>query len=420
MKRMVLGILGLVVLLAALLPQEAAAIPAFARKYKTACTTCHAPFPRLTAVGEAFRLNGYKLPEGDELAIKDQPVSMGAAPYKAMFPASVWPSDIPGIPPLSLRIIGSVTDATGGSVPSHTNFNFPDEIDLLSAGALGADFAYFANLAFTPGSGTTNVDGLAWLMWQDLFGGVIGKNHLNIKAGNVGRQSIALPNSRDENSFTVEGYLYQDQLGLTPQPGVQVNGFGANWRYYAGLVQTNQDSNKKDYYGGLAFKFGGVGFDGSGLKSEEGGLTTSPSGYWRDDSILLGLFAHRAYSGATADVADQFGADIQFNYMDVSLGGGYIREKADATDTTQDIWFVEGHAFVYPWLIPYARLEALKVKDTDDQDKTRIIAGAAFLVRANIKLNVEYRYYTVNDPMTSAGGGTHDEDQLTFLVDFSL
>ena len=63
MKRMLLG--GLIIILAFLfwgiVPRDAAAIPAFARKYKTSCMTCHAPFPTLTAVGEAFRLNGYRL-----------------------------------------------------------------------------------------------------------------------------------------------------------------------------------------------------------------------------------------------------------------------------------------------------------------------------------------------------------------------
>lgn len=42
------------------------AIPAFARKYKISCTTCHAPFPRLKAYGEEFAGNGFALPEGEK------------------------------------------------------------------------------------------------------------------------------------------------------------------------------------------------------------------------------------------------------------------------------------------------------------------------------------------------------------------
>ena len=454
MKRLFWGSTFLTVFFVSLfLPKDAAAIPAFSRKYKTACMTCHTVFPKLSALGEAFRLNGYKLPDADELYVKDQPVSLGAEPYKKVFPQSIWPSDIPGMPPLSIRATGGVnvnSGDTNGTDSSNTQFNFPGEIDLLAAGALGKDFSFFVNLAFTTESGTTTAEGQAWLMWQNLLSGILGKNHLNIKAGNVGRQSIALPNSRDENSFTINGYQYQDVLGLGPQPGFQVNGFGSRWRYYAGIVQANSDSSSKDYYGGLSFKIGGLGYDGSGLKSEEGGLTTSPSGFWRDDSILFGLFGYRGFTGQNADKDDRYGADLRINFKDFSLGGGYIREKADAstsapvdttatgamkrlfeltqrrfslldestaTDTTKNLWFAEGHYFIFPWLIPYARYEALTV-DTNDQDQARIIGGLAFLLRANIKLNVEYLYYTTNQPREAAGQGKHADDRLSFLLDF--
>jgi hypothetical protein len=37
---------------------RARAVPAFARKYKTSCVTCHTIFPKLTPFGEQFRRNG--------------------------------------------------------------------------------------------------------------------------------------------------------------------------------------------------------------------------------------------------------------------------------------------------------------------------------------------------------------------------
>lgn len=454
MKRMVLGSIFLAVFLVAHYPKEALAIPAFARKYKTTCTTCHTVFPKLSALGEAFRLNGYKLPDADELYVKDQPVSMGAEPYKKVFPNSLWPSDIPGMPPLSIRATGGVNVNTGsanGTTTNNTDFNFPGEIDLLAAGNLGKDFSFFTNLAFTSEAGTTNTNGLVWLMWQNLCSSLLGKNHLNIKAGNVGRQSIALPNSRDENNFTINDYLYQDVLNLQPQPGFQVEGFGSRSRYYAGIVQSNSDNSAKDYYGGLAFKIGGMGFDGSGSKSEAGGINTSPSGYWRDDSILFGLFGYRAYTGVNAYQADRFGGDFRLNYKDFSLGTGYIRETGNvanttstaeetkspfyyfgmqkysifyqtpsSTNTTQNLWFIEGHYFVFPWLIPYARYESLTEDNVGDQNMARIIGGLAFLIRANIKLNVEYMHYTINQPREAAGQDKSADDMLSFQLDFAF
>ena len=254
MKRIFLGSIILAVFFVSLLPKDAAAIPTFARKYKTACMTCHTVWPKLSAVGEAFRLLGYRLPETDELYVKDQPVSLGAEPYKKMFPQSIWPSDIPGMPPISMHVSGGVNVNTGGAngtSSNNTEFNFPGEIALLAAGALGKDFSFWTHVSFETEAGSTTTSGEAWLMWSNLFGGFLGKNHLNIKAGNVGRQSIALPNSRDENNFTITSYQYQDVLSLQPQPGFQVNGFGSRWRYYAGIVQANSDSSSKDYYGGV-------------------------------------------------------------------------------------------------------------------------------------------------------------------------
>jgi hypothetical protein len=45
---------------------RASEIPAFARKYRVSCATCHAPFPRLNAVGEAFAANGFEFAPGKE------------------------------------------------------------------------------------------------------------------------------------------------------------------------------------------------------------------------------------------------------------------------------------------------------------------------------------------------------------------
>ena len=50
------------------------AIPAFARKYKTACATCHNNWPELNDFGRAFKLNGFKFPKDDEEMVKDPPL----------------------------------------------------------------------------------------------------------------------------------------------------------------------------------------------------------------------------------------------------------------------------------------------------------------------------------------------------------
>lgn len=83
--------------------ERADAIPVFARKYRTSCVTCHANFPKLNSVGEAFRRNGYQFPMSDELLVKDEPIPLGAESYKELWPNSIWPSDISHLPPVSFR-----------------------------------------------------------------------------------------------------------------------------------------------------------------------------------------------------------------------------------------------------------------------------------------------------------------------------
>lgn len=65
-------VVALLALLATWLCAGAAqAIPAFARRHETACTTCHQfHYPWLNSYGRRFRENGYQLPDGAEDAAR--------------------------------------------------------------------------------------------------------------------------------------------------------------------------------------------------------------------------------------------------------------------------------------------------------------------------------------------------------------
>lgn len=81
--------------LLAIMPTQALAIPSFARKYRTSCSTCHIAYPVLNSFGKAFKARGYRLPM-EETLTKDEPVSLGAPAWKKVFPESLWPADMPG------------------------------------------------------------------------------------------------------------------------------------------------------------------------------------------------------------------------------------------------------------------------------------------------------------------------------------
>ena len=437
-KGILWGMIGVMSLLAlATVSDKAEAIPAFARKYETACITCHATFPRLTALGEAFRLNGYKMPGMDELYVKDEPLILGAAAYKRVFPNAVWPSTIPGTPPIALRIAMNYAGNTGGGPPPKTNFTI-DEASLLGAGSFGENMSFFvviehhdASLNSTFNSSDNTISNefdsgtslSAWLMWSDLFKSALGDHHLNVRLGTVGKQDLALPNNRPEGKITVEEYLYADELdidvGGNKSVGAELNGFGKSWRYNAGVMNGDGTSSKKDYFAAASFKIGGLGYDGSGGTTVEGGLSTTPSGYWRDDSVRFGGLYYISHTGPDGTKFERVGADVRASYKDFQVGSGYITGKNDETTEKKNIWFVEGEYFVFPWMQPYVRYEQM-TSNLPDGDKSRFVVGTALLARANVKFNVEGKMFTKNQPAEAGTGNKHGEDQVVVRLDYAF
>lgn len=413
MKKMIFWSLILTVsfLFVELFPGDAEAIPAFARKYKTSCVTCHGTFPRLTALGEAFRLNGYKMPDGDELYVKDQPVSMGAAAYKKVFPEAVWPSDIPGMPPISIRVIGDLEYDIGDDGNDRDNpykVEFPHEVEIFVAGSFGESMSFFGEIEFEEPN-NSEITLKAWLMWED----ILEENIFNIKVGSIGMQEIDLPNTRNHNRITRSKYLTHEKITMSlAGPGLEVNGFGKIWRYASGIVKPQDRFGDPAFYLTGSLKFGGLGYDGSGGTTEEGGLETTPSGYWRDDSILFGGFYFKG-----DDDIDRYGVDARWNVNDLSLAVGFLKEDNYVSSLDEDILFAEAEYFVYPWLQPYVRYETLDA-DAPDSDEARVVIGSVLLARANVKVNVEGLFYTENDPQEAAAKDKNVDDRLFVRLDY--
>src|SRR5579862_1645187 len=134
------------------------AIPAFSRQYGTSCTTCHLDFPKLNDFGKAFKDAGFKFPKDDETFVKNPPVMLGAPAQKDVWPHSVWPGTIPGMPPIGLRmnnffqVTGSNANrfnalAAPGTVPPvipgsdfETGF-----FSIFMAGNFGSDIAFWVD-----------------------------------------------------------------------------------------------------------------------------------------------------------------------------------------------------------------------------------------------------------------------------------
>jgi hypothetical protein len=103
---------------------DARATPAYARRFDTACATCHAPLPpRLNNVGALFHRYGFRLPDADEngtLILKMIPAHgiMDATSISAQFEARHDPEAEPGTSRTTMAL-GEVEFVGGTSIGDH-------------------------------------------------------------------------------------------------------------------------------------------------------------------------------------------------------------------------------------------------------------------------------------------------------------
>lgn len=448
---MLLLLSGLVLLV---LPAELFAMPTFSRRYHTSCATCHQAFPRLNAVGESFRLNGYRFVD-DDLYQKVPPVELGDKAYKRLWPRALWPSGVPSTSPLSIISRMMAEGDLDRTRKSAVTLLLPEEVEFVWVANLGDDISLYGDVIFLQKDfGGADVESWATLKSWIQFQGLVGENWMNLRVGTVGTQSMGLFTARDANFYSTHFYLYTtwvmpkihaDTAGLTefignnfsigPQAGIEVNGFGTRWSYAGGIVGGDlaapagaaPDSDISfvgsgggrgtDMYLQLAYKFGGAPFDRRGEAASE--VLTTSAEFWRDDSTTVSLFGYRG--GATVGVVDldgrvrededpfwRLGASVQHQFRDLTLGavwtaGHNARPYAPLSlaSVTSRAWHVEAMYFAYPWLLPYARFESLDMDLPDgipgleaNQDISRLLLGAKAMIRPNVGLIAESPLYT--------------------------
>ena len=433
----------------------ARAMPHFSRKYRTSCVTCHEAFPRRNAVGDAYRMRGYRFVD-DETYVKKEPVELGDESYKRLWPEAIWPSDIPSQIPLSLATRFLAEIDMDGSRDDTVMFLFPEELELVFADAMGDDISLYADMIYiSKDFGGSDVESWitlkAWMQYQSLFGP---ENMFNLKAGTVGIHGLSLYTGRDANNFTTHFYQYStwmmpkvklaagglndfdgNPFSLQPLVGLELNGVGKRWAYTTGLVNgdvknpVNEFPEDDMYFVGIAesspsdvffqgvYKFGGMPMDGSQM-TEESPLNARPE-FWRDDHLMFSVFGYLGNAEIKTEDAGEvirtndddywrLGGSFRVQYKDLMVGAGYMYGNNDnpygdlsPDSVDSNAWFAEGYYFVYPWLIPYLRWEGLKldlpsdVAGLDpDQDRSRLILGAKAMIRANVSLNVECTTYT--------------------------
>jgi len=361
----------LAVLILHLYKEAAEAIPVFARKYKTSCSTCHIAFPKLNPFGEVFRGNGYQIPEFDERYVKEKPVNLGAPAWKDAWPDGIWPGELPLIPPLSLA--GNFLYHYSEDSEVRHDFIFPDEVELLSAGTLDRDISFFGNVALIEDGDFGGVERFFIRFGNLLNSGSAG----HLASITIGQFEPAYVPASNRRRLTHTAYL--------------INTFEAGKNNF-------HFGDQRDIYLKAGYKFGGIGLDGSGIKEGEW-----LHGDWKESSVYIGAFGYygenRVVSSLKLD--DRFyryGLNFSISYADVNLFGAVLAGNHDNPDgdfKKRDVlsYFAEADISIYPWLTGILRYG---MADTDyGRREDEAVAGLVALVRANIKLIIEGKIDTM-------------------------
>ena len=440
-SRFLLVTVGILIVFGSFWP--AAAVPVFSRKYQTSCQTCHVAFPKLNPFGQAFRLNGYRMPteaENPDL-VKEPPVSLGSEAYERIWPDAVYPSTIPGYVPFALNVkmadvyASSRTDT--GTEIIHNDFQFPQEANLFTAGTLGKTFSFLGEVTYAEnpdGSSSVEIERA-----QLHINSVFGPPHLiNFKIGKFAadlddgfHEMWLVTNNGVDTLFTYNPIGFNGGTGLAedgggislPQnvKGIEMYGVAQHRFFYTlGVVNGigpgangTQDANsRKDFYARVDYKFGGMGLDG-----DTTGVTLPPEN-WRETSLRLGLLGYLGDgSSILFPVTDPDGNPFQIEdrsydrvgvyasliLRDLNLFGVAVRGSDDLRlhDATTgdalgdrsrsfDAWFLQADYVIKPPFLVSLRYEHLSPADPAAQVIKALNANFTCLVRANIKAMLEY------------------------------
>ena len=139
-----------------LVAADAQAIPAFARKYKVGCNTCHTIYPQLNRFGRDFRDNGFRTAEEVQALLKKMPVT----PPAAQAPATATPS-AEEVDTLQTVQVTGIRRSIMSSV--NTKNSSDSIVEVVSSEDLGKlpDVSIAESLARLPGLAAQRVDGRA-------------------------------------------------------------------------------------------------------------------------------------------------------------------------------------------------------------------------------------------------------------------
>jgi hypothetical protein len=190
-SKIILSILILSIFLTLFITSESNAIPAFARRYKISCTTCHAPIPKLKPYGDEFAGNGFIMKENEK-----------ARDYVSAGDDLLWLNkDFP---------VGVRFDAYAvydEDKPVDKDLQIPWGVKILSGGTLYKNIGYYFYFYFSERGEVAGIED-AYVHFDNIFG-----SNLDIMAGQF---QTSDPLMKRELRLTFEDYMiYKQRFGLS-------------------------------------------------------------------------------------------------------------------------------------------------------------------------------------------------------------
>ncbi|MCK4538926.1 MAG: hypothetical protein KAV42_09045 [Candidatus Krumholzibacteria bacterium] len=378
--RMTLACLLTSIFMVTLLAGSADAVPAFARKYKMSCTTCHAPAPRLKAYGEDFAGNAFQLEEGQE-------------PPRAFYDTGddllMLQRDIP----IAIRFdaFAHHTHYSGKEGEGMTDLKTPYGVKLMSGGNISKSIGYYFYFYMSEKGEVAGIED-AYIHFNNLFG-----SELDIM---VGQFQISDPLFKRELRLTFEDYqIYKLRIGDTPTNLAYDRGLMITYTAPCGtdLVFEVVNGNGKDAVDETGY------FDAEQWKNV---LLRATHGF---GPVRLGGFAYSADSRApvwndyvhnkhmywgidgTIDFKDIFQVNVQ--YLERTDDNPYYdplqaNEKKTVGGFVEMVWAVngaDGRAFV-------TGLVNMIDSDIDKYDYMSGTLNFSYLLRRNVRFLVEATY----------------------------
>ena len=424
-----------------ILMPDARAIPYFARKYETACSTCHNNFPELNDFGEAFKKNGWKFPKDEETYVKQPPVLLGAPALRQVFPKAIYPGELPSTIPISFRYSGNFKYTSKQPIAlgfqPKTDLFEPNTFTVIAAGTFGDTFSFWVDDDLSAGgSGADGGLGDGYLRFNDL-GHYIGlpKNTLNLR---LGQFELDLPFSQARTINPTEYDIYgQTNVASSPgttnnpfnfgttQRGFEIGGYpnNGNFTWSLSLVNGSNDStplrDSKDVYVRVSQKFNlerdpavrnDVRAAGPSGPRDHTSIRVGGFYYYGNNAINLDRTAYPTF-GTIHEPFYRVGGDLRFKFRDLEIYGLLMHGRdrnlipdeesgllLRGTPVTFTGGFAEAEYWIYPWLVAIMRYDGVN-SPSDFQTgeisrfttRNRFSPGLQVMIRGNIKTFFEFQ-----------------------------